>query len=283
MPASLLKPFSIFFGIHLPVTSDSASMEEAVTCLPWEETSDAMRVPVILPSVFPTCGSTIGTAHSLFEESALTTDPMGLMVQPIVSDEVAASAIAAGLDFTDIDLGFLAASEFQELPGLDISGLTGFSLSAVSTGLVMESCNAPAPVCAAPIVKEEDAPLVSMDDITGRKRQSALSPSQQIVVDDAILCLPPSKFRELIADAPLSDDTIASLKRERRRALNRSYQQNSRNRQAAMAARNSEVMADFGDAVRGLAEMHFGDQPELPAFLGALAMLERERGVRRAL
>jgi len=103
---------------------------------------------------------------------------------------------------------------------------------------------------------------------------SAVSPPSA----DSVLVLPPSSFRALVKSMPeLSPEERRALGRDRRRALNRSYQQRSRQRKAAeldRAQHARDTLNVYASGVHELAHAHFGDAKNLAAFLESVKALE---------
>lgn len=104
------------------------------------------------------------------------------------------------------------------------------------------------------------------------------------LVDERLLVLPLPQFRSLLKEkgSELSVREMDVLRRERRRLLNRSYQQRSRSRKAAKLVEADEVVEaheQYAAQVRALATTHLAgsscDQsPPVQAFLCALTQLE---------
>ena len=100
-------------------------------------------------------------------------------------------------------------------------------------------------------------------------------------VDENVLVLPPVAFRSLLREKgeALTETEIDTLRKERRKALNRSYQQRSRSRKAALLAGADDMLdahKQYAQEVKNLASLHFADAPPLAmkAFLEDLAQLD---------
>ena len=98
-------------------------------------------------------------------------------------------------------------------------------------------------------------------------------------ISDDILLLPPAEFDALLKQNPnLSCEEVAELRRRRRRALNRGYQQRTRTARATqlhVASQSLQRFHSFISSVRALAAHHLRSCPkEASAFLSDLDVLQ---------
>lgn len=110
------------------------------------------------------------------------------------------------------------------------------------------------------------------------------SQSDEVLLDHEILELPPNAFRKLIKNMPdLRVAELTAMRKERRKILNRKYQQQSRSRKAALitaAGEQQSTLQLFALQVRQLAHEHLSsDDADVCAFLVGLTELEQSHGV----
>jgi len=205
-----------------------------------------------------------------------------------------------GLQTTETDIFDSPAPQVDanlDLEGIDFTSIVGMTDLTFETASKPLDCAAPAPTTAeaaemsasatAPAENHHRMAAAAAADVEPAPMQFDV-PSPQIArkravdVPASLLCLPAAKFRAVLAETPLSEEEVAAIKRDRRRALNRSYQQASRQKQAALVGKNVAIMSEYGEAVRSLAKSYFPHTDVMAQFLEDMTELDHKFGIKRA-
>jgi len=147
----------------------------------------------------------------------------------------------------------------------DLADLSSFDLSVMDT-------TAP-DVCQLPTFEE------ILPTVTTAPPPVCPAPRTETPAADGscVLLLPPAEFEALVRASPeFSREQLQVLRRDRRRALNRAYQQKSRARRAGRLEAAPKVLSrtqQFALEVRQLAQHHVGAFVEGQQFMAALEEL----------
>jgi hypothetical protein len=158
-----------------------------------------------------------------------------------------------------------------------MADLSSFDLSMMDT-TAPDVCQLPAFEEILPTSTEIPTSTSHMDAVCTVSPPACPAPTETPAADGScVLLLPPAEFEALVRASPeLSREQLQVLRRDRRRALNRAYQQKSRARRAGRLEAAPKVLSrtqQFALEVRQLAQRHVGAFVEGQQFIAALEEL----------